>query len=458
MLIFGAVLLIVLVGVLVYFLRIAPVGCAYKAQVLCAAHYVSGRPLATAFAPDVSADSYRIMRMFMSSHDAQRKSVTCSFLGLRPRTAVYKPGLGVAITIGGMDRRPASIPEAATLSEGEAQKLWPQGEAVGVSPAIDLAAVRACVAEQFVEHNAKRLRRTRAIAVVHDGKLICEQYAPGFAKDMPLPGWSMTKSAMATLIGARIGEGKLALKDTALLPEWCGPGDPRAKISIEDLLRMRSGLGFSEIYHDPLSDVTRMIFCEPDAAAFAARRSLAHAPGLHWQYASGTSNLLSRVLRRTFASDTDYHRYPQQALFGPAGMRSASIGTDAAGNFVGSSFMFASAGDWARLGQLLLNDGMWEGQRLLPEGWTEFSTRVTPQSPAGRYGAHWWRRMSPEFGGESAAAKHIPEDAFFALGHEGQTVSVIPSKKLVLVRLGMSIYIDAWNQAEFASRLCAAVG
>jgi CubicO group peptidase (beta-lactamase class C family) len=280
-----------------------------------------------------------------------------------------------------------------------------------------------------------------------------ERYAPGFTAGTPLPGWSMTKAVIGALVGVLVKEGKLSLSDKKLLPEW--EKDARSEITLEDLLRMRSGLRFNEDYANPLSDVNQMLWTEPDCGRYAASRPLAHAPGTHWQYSSGTTNILCRILRRA-VGEAAYPEFPRRALFGPLGMRTALIEPDAAGAFVGSSFMFASARDWARFGLLYMNDGIWEGKRILPEGWAKFSASPTPQSE-GQYGAHWWLKLQKELGGETEDAKRIPPDAFYALGHEDQSVTVIPSRKLVAVRLGLSIYIDAWNHAEFVAGLLDAL-
>jgi CubicO group peptidase (beta-lactamase class C family) len=307
----------------------------------------------------------------------------------------------------------------------------------------------------FEETGPKR-RRTRAVLVVRDGAIAAERYAPGFTAATPLNGWSMTKSVMGALIGTLVGEGRLRLDQRALLKEWTAPGDPRAEIALEDLLRMRSGLRFTEVYEDPLSDVTRMLFDGPDAGGFAASRPLAAPPGTHWQYASGTTNILSLIARRTLG-EADYPSWPRRALIDPLGLASATFETDATGTFVGSSFFFATARDWARFGLLHARDGVWGGGRVLPEGWVKTVTTPTPQSRDSCYGAHWWLKLSKHLGGETAAAQRLPADAFHALGHEGQCLSVIPSRGLVVVRLGLSIDITAWDHAAFlASVLDAA--
>ncbi|MBI3554061.1 MAG: serine hydrolase [Elusimicrobia bacterium] len=425
---------------LAYLWRIAAVGCAYKAKILCSSWFVCGREIDPEGAPEVSADAYRVLRLFRARVDRASQTVTASWLGARSKTAAFVPGLGAVLVDDG--RRPSGIPEP------------PGGEDAWPGPENEPPALSRLVEDCFTEPNSQRLRRTRAVLVLQDGRLLAERYAPGFSKDSRLPGWSMTKAVMHALVGVLVGEGKLSLDRKNLFPHW--EGDPRADITLEDLLRMRSGLHFSENYGDPLSDVNQMLWNSLDACAYTAGRPLGHRPGARWQYASGTTNIISRLVREAVGEDA-YPGFPRRALFGPLGMDSALIETDAGGTFVGSSFMFATARDWARFGLFYLDDGVFRGSRLLPEGWVKSGVTPTPQSPDGRYGAHWWLKLQKELGGETEAAYRIPGDAFFALGHEGQTLTIIPSKRLVAVRLGLSIYIDAWDHAAFVAGLLDAL-
>ncbi|MCM2305278.1 MAG: beta-lactamase family protein [Elusimicrobia bacterium] len=407
--------------------RVASVGCSYKAKALASALFVSGLDTDPERAPEIADEAYRLMRLFRARVDRDKKTVTVSFFGLQPRTATYRPGLGATLTAGPLPPPPARKAPAPAPA-------LPLRESPALSPILDAA---------FAETGPRR-RRTRAVVVVQDGAVVGERYAHGITPDTPLNGWSMTKSVMGALIGTLVGDGTLKLEDKSLLKEWRAPGDPRAGISLEDLLRMRSGLRFSEVYADPLSDVTRMLFDGHDAGGFAASRPLEAPPGTFWKYSSGTTNILSLVARRALGEEA-YPVWPRRALFDPLGMASAVLEPDASGTFVGSSFLFATARDWARFGLLHANDGA----PLLPEDWVRFGTTPTPQAPGGKYGAHWWLKLSPELGGGTAAADRIPADAFHALGHEGQCLTVIPSRRLVVVRLGLSIDIKAWDHAAF---------
>jgi CubicO group peptidase (beta-lactamase class C family) len=426
------------------------VAAGYKAKVLCSAIFVSLRDIDPRFAPDISADSYRMLRFSRARVDHDLRTVTCSWLGLWPRTAIYRPGLGATLMVGPVIGEPI----VAHASPSGAATGCPRGK--GFEPGHRVDALRRVVDAAFTEPTPRKLRRTRAVLILHDGAIVAERYAQGFGPDSALPGWSVTKSVLSALVGILVEEGRLSLEDKALLPEWQVSGDQRATISVEDLLRMRSGLAFSEIYSDPRADVTQMLYASADMAAFAASKPLSARPGTEWHYSSGTTNILSRIVRQT-VGEREYHAFPPRALFGPLGMNSAVLECDAAGTFVGSSYMFATARDWARFGQLYLDDGAWSGRRILPAEWVRFSASPTPQSPGGCYGAHWWLRVPRELGGETEAASRIPRDASFALGHEGQSLTVIPSRRLVVVRLGLSIYVDAWNHAGFIADVVQAL-
>jgi CubicO group peptidase (beta-lactamase class C family) len=199
--------------------------------------------------------------------------------------------------------------------------------------------------------------------------------------------------------------------------------------------------------------VNLMLWAAADVGRYAAAKRLGHPPGTHWQYASGTTNVLVMAMRETLGAA--YAAYPRRALFEPLGMASAVIEPDAAGTFVGSSLMFATARDWARFGLLFANDGVWRGTRLLPEDWVRYSTTPAPAAPGGAYGAHWWLKLERPPGTPPA---HLPADTFHAAGHGGQYISIVPSQALVVVRLGHAVDKGAWDQEAFVARIISALG
>ena len=276
---------------------------------------------------------------------------------------------------------------------------------------------------------------TYAVVVVQGGRLLAERYggairvwdAPDEPVDdaTPLLSWSMAKSVLHAAIGVAVGDGALHIDAPAPVPAW--RDDERAAIALDHLLQMRDGLAWCEDYVDAdISDVIDMLFGtgRDDVAAYAEARPLAHEPGTHFNYSSGTSNVVSAILGRTVG---DSRAFLRERLFEPLGMRSADPRVDDAGTFVGSSYVYATARDWARFGTLYLRDGVWAGRRLLPAGWVDHARTVRSVDPedGDLYGAHWW--IDP-WGTELGA--------FRASGYEGQTVTVCPALDAVVVRLG----------------------
>jgi CubicO group peptidase (beta-lactamase class C family) len=202
---------------------------------------------------------------------------------------------------------------------------------------------------------------------------------------------------------------------------------------------MSSGLNFSETYAEkPVSDVQFMLFTQPDMAAYAAARPLESEPGTRWNYSTGETNVIAGILRRAFESDREYWAFPRRFLFNRIGMRTAVFETDATGLYVCGAGLFASARDWARFGLLYLNDGVWEGRRILPEGWVSYSTEPAPTAEKGDYGAQIWLNGGPEGRPELRPFPSLPPDLYYFQGYQGQYVAVIPSRRVVVVRLGMT--------------------
>lgn len=446
----AAILLAValIAGPLAY--RTALVGSGFSAEILCGGTFVSGRDEAAVRADDLSGPGYELLRYFRQKVERNATRVTASLYGLAPQTAIFRDGLGCTL-IDGKTETDLRIEAAGLVSPSppaHPESLWPDGERVDHAPpaqGVDTPVLDAAVAAAFAEPDPAHPRNTRALVVVHRGRIVAERYTPGFDATMPLIGWSMTKAALNALTGLRVRDGAIAVADRALLPEWRKDGDPRRDISLDDLLRMSSGLAFDESYDHPLADVTQMLFAEGDMAKFAASKPLRHPPGTRWAYSSGTSVIVARILRTSFATERDYLRYPRERLFDPLGMRSAVLEPDAAGTLVASSLLYASARDFARLGLLFLQDGVWQGQRLLPEGWVAYSLTPAKDAPDGSYGAHMWLKL-PESDG--LGEPPMPEDAFYFLGHEEQIVAIVPSRDLVVVRLGLTQKGGAWDHAR----------
>lgn len=306
--------------------------------------------------------------------------------------------------------------------------LWPVAEP---GDDVDTDALEHRIATLFDRRRRSHLGETHALVVVHGGRIVAERYAPGVASNSRLISWSTAKSMLHALVGVLVRDGRLDLDARAPVPEWDDPGDPRHAITTRQLLEFRSGLQWVEDYvDDTVSDVIEMLFGagEPDMGAFAAAKPLAHEPGTTFCYSSGTSNIVSRIVRDVVGPGPASQAFARAELFDPLGMRSARADVDDAGTLVASSYVFATARDFARFALLYLRDGVWDGRRLLPEGWVDQGRAPRSVDEDGdRHGAHWWLWDDNPWG------------AFNAAGYEGQYLIVVPALDLVVVRLGKTV-------------------
>ncbi len=384
------------------------------------------------------------------------QSVRLSSLGIAERTAVFRPGFGCTLLPPGSTAEDlAPVPELAEPETAEtAAKQAGTDDFVVDSlpendpPGLDRAALDRAVAAAFEEPDLERLRRTRAVVVVVDGRIVAERYAEGFDAETALTGWSMTKSWTNALVGRMVALGRIDVHDPVAVPEWVET-DARRDITWDQLLRMSSGLAFEESYTNLVGDAVQMLFVGRDSGGFALRQELDGPPDSLWNYSSGTTNLITRSLRQSFDSHDDYLSSPRRLLFEPLGMTSARIELDPSGTFVGSSFGWATARDWARFGQLYLQDGVWNGERLLPEGWVTYTSTPTSEAPKGRYGAHFWLNAGEPDDPENRPMPKAPTDLVMASGFSGQHLVVAPSKRAVVVRLGLSPRPTTWDLQDF---------
>ncbi|HEX7847305.1 MAG TPA: serine hydrolase, partial [Chitinophagaceae bacterium] len=274
---------------------------------------------------------------------------------------------------------------------------------------------------------------TRAVLVVYDGKIIAEKYAPGFDKNTVMLGWSMSKSLTAAMIGILVKQGKLSVNDPAPVPEW--KDTKKSSITLKDLLQQTTGIRFSEIYTRP-SSVTKMLFSKGDMAAYTASLPLKHDHGTVFNYSSGNSNILSRIIKQT-VGEKEYAAFAYKELFYKINAYSFRLETDASGVFVGSSYSYATARDFARFGLLYYNNGIWNGEQLLPEQWVKESTSPSFADKQKHYGYQFWLNGKDPNDSTKKWYPDVPADMFFADGYGGQDIYIIPSAKLVVVRLGV---------------------
>jgi len=292
------------------------------------------------------------------------------------------------------------------------------------------------------------LAETLAFVAMVGDTVVAERYAPGLGPDDTLLSWSMAKSVTHALVGVLVGEGRLDLSAPAPVPEWADPDDPRHAITLDDLLAMRPGLAFAENYVDAeVSDCIDMLFGAgaDDMGAYAAAKPLVGGPGSLFNYSSGTTNIVCRIIADVVGRGPVLERWMRQVLFDPVAMASAAPKFDGAGVFVGSSYLYATARDFARFGALYRDDGCIGGHRILPEGWVAHGTTLRSRDEdSDGYGAHWWLWDEPA-------------GAFCAQGFEAQRILVVPERDLVVVRLGKTTIeraplVDDWLARVVACR------
>jgi CubicO group peptidase (beta-lactamase class C family) len=453
------------------------VGANYSAKIVCSNVFLVGRDPEEVLRSDVQAPGIALLRLMRVSVDREHRVVRAGLLGfIGDGLAVARPGVGCAAVPDGdlafathaSIAPPRTSAVAAAPSPGPApspahapapspgpspapdpspipapvpipaSELWPDGDAVATTNALD----------RILDDDTLAGPGMRAIVVVDNGRIVAERYAAGFSAATPLLGWSMTKSVLAGLTGMLVKEGRLTLDQPAGWPA----GDGREKIRIADLLAMSSGLRFNEAY-GAVSDVTRMLYLERDAAGFARAQPLLHPPGSLWSYSSGSANILSRIVQD--AAGSIAAAYPAEKLFKPLGMTSATMETDEYGTLVGSSYMYATARDWARYGLFLAQDGNWRGQQMLPPGFVAMMAAPVAAS-GGEYGQGlvWlWGTDAMQPGKNPDAAYGIPADTFWLEGHDGQSMAVIRSRRLVIVRLGLTPSSDHYQPDSLAKAI-----
>ncbi len=291
------------------------------------------------------------------------------------------------------------------------------------------------------------LGETRALVLMHGGRIAVERYAPGYDQDTRFISWSMAKTVTAVMIGMLVADGKLRLDAPAPVPRWQRAGDPRAEITLRQLLQMRSGLEHTEAGEVPYeSGEVRMLFLDGrnDMADYATAQPLEAEPGAQFEYSSNTTVILADIAARalTDSANPDVRRkavadYLQSRLFGPLGMTSVVPEFDRAGTLIGGSLMHATARDWAKMGELLRTKGAYRGEQLVPRGWVEEMVTPSPRSP--HYGLQTWlNRPLPDTQEHPLFPDRAPHSAFSLIGHMGQYVFVSPGQKLTVVRLGHS--------------------
>ena len=428
----------------------ARIASGYQAKILCSEVFVAGREADEVLARDF--DNISPALKFLRAHvDINDRSVSTALFGLGQAKAVYHDETGCTLL-------PPNPKQAANRATGKA----PQASHQKPTSLRKLPTARPISSEALTYIDYGRLNHTldiafepdnpantRAMLILVDGKVVEERYAEGFSSSTKFLSWSMAKSILATTIGTAADRQIIDLDAPLPVPEWQtaqkpGTDHPKENITWRHMLHMQSGLAFEEDYAKTSSDVNQMLFRSADMGALAAAAKIIHPPNDFFHYSSGTTNLLSRTLDQQLRERGQTTiEFARDNILSPIGVTSAVFETDPSGVFVGSSYFYATAQDWARLGQLYLQEGTWDDQQILSADWVDFV-----QAPAGaadgQYGAHFWLNRD----GKEDRTRFfpgLPENVYFMAGHEGQYVLIVPDKKLVIFRAGQTRHDKSTN-------------
>ncbi len=354
------------------------------------------------------------------------KFATASVYGLKERKAIYREGLGATLINEDFDEsKPYFIPKRIKLMNNLPFPYGNNEPKDSILADIDYRKLNEAVADAF-DKKGETTKRTRSVLVVYKDKIIAEKYDTGFSKNSRILGWSMTKSITSAIFGVLEKQKKYDIYKPAPIAEW--QKDERKIITTNDLLHMNSGLEWEENY-STICDATKMLFQAEDMSRVQLEKPVAFKPDSHWNYSSGTTNLLSGILRKQFKTQQQYLDFWYAGLIDKIGMNSMVVETDMAGNYVGSSYGWATTRDWSKFGLLYLHKGNWNGEQILEESWVEY-TRTPTNTSNGEYGAHFWLNAGGRY-------KDVPRDMYFCSGYQGQMVAIIPSLDLVIVRMGL---------------------
>lgn len=412
--IIGAVLLVAILGGGIYLDSLMPVITGYAAKNLASAVFVSGRNAEEVEALDLN---FSLIRFASNTVDYENKTVTSRFLWCTS-TAVYREGYGVTLLCGD-DANKLREQVFPLLPDTTIVKPLPQGDSA-------VSARLAPIAKAFVDDHAYH-GHPFAFVVLHKGGIVAEHYDQGIGPDTKLLSWSMAKSFVNALVGMMVKDSLIDIHAPLPIPEW--QDDDRKTITLHDLMQMQSGLEWNEDY-GARSDVNVMLHCEEDMGLYALQKPLEYKPGTHWYYSSGSTNIVVRYLRSLFSSDEAFLSYMRERLFAPLVIRNAIFEQDMSGTPVGSSYLYITAKNFARFGQMYLDDGCVDDERILPEGWVDYT--CTPASNSeNRYGAFFWLNRGGKY-------PDVPKDMYWCDGHDGQCIFIIPSCQLVVVILGYS--------------------
>jgi CubicO group peptidase (beta-lactamase class C family) len=395
----------------------------FSAKSIASGHFLDNRSQELI---EQSDNDIKMIDLATNTIDEAGKFATSTVYGLKKRKAIYREGLGATLINDDFDiSKPYLLPKRTPLSNNLHFPYGNNEPKDTLFDNIDYSKLKTAIDNAF-DKSGEKLKRTRAVVVLYKNKLIAEKYEPGFTKDSKILGWSMTKSITSAAFGVLATQGKIDIYKPAPIAEW--QNDERRNITINNLLQMNSGLEWEENYNT-ICDATKMLFQAEDMGKVQLDKPAQFKPNTHWNYSSGTTNLLSLILRRQFKTQQEYLDFWYSAVIDKIGMNSMIVEQDMSGTFVGSSYGWATARDWSKFGLLYLNKGNWNGEQILDERWVKYTATPTNTSE-GRYGAQFWLNAGGKF-------PDAPRDMFYCNGYQGQMVAIIPSKDMVIVRMGL---------------------
>ena len=369
-----------------------------------------------------------LVKLATSSVDTINNTASSSVFGLSKQTAIYQEGIGAVLVPKNFNRD--TILPKPHRDLNPINQPYPYGNLDPVNQKfsyINYQKINELVDTCFIEKHPDILKNTRSILILHKGQIIAEKYAEGYSKNSLLQGWSMTKSLLTTSFGVLQKEGYDIYKPITAFTNWLK--DDRKNITTDQLLRMEAGIKWEEDY-GKICDVTTMLFDDEDCTTRALNNPLIAKPDSRFEYESSNSNILSALLRKQFKTHQEYLDFPYKTYIDKIGMHSMTLETDLKGNYVASSYSWATTRDWAKFGQLMLQNGEWNGEQILSKDWVKYITTPNKNS-RGEFGGQWWLN-------DGEYMPNCPKNMFYADGYQGQRLFIIPDKDLIVVRFGVT--------------------
>jgi CubicO group peptidase (beta-lactamase class C family) len=432
-----SLLAVLLIGGIWYAWRAFPIISGYGSKNMCSAVFLQHHSPKDVLREDLGSFPLSLGSFTVNEKDS---SVTGSVFGFAKRKTIYRKGIGCTIvndfTEAEIKAQRFNIPAAPAVNADTI--AWPYGNKINDTIAVNINKEQLDKTVDYVMNEKTKDGKptyTSAVLVLYDGKIVAEKYARGFDVNTVMLGWSMSKSLTAAMAGVLVKQGKLNVDAPAPVPEW--NNTKKQSITLKHILQQTTGLDFTEDYNS-YSEVTNMLFNKGDMAAYTAGLPLKYEPGTVFNYSSGNSNILSRIIRRTVGEEA-YSGFPYQSLFHKINAYSFLLEPDASGTYIGSSYSYATARDFARFGLLYYNNGKWNGEQILPDNWLAQSITPAAADKRKHYGYQFWINGLNKNEPATKWYPDVPDDMFFCDGYGGQGIYIIPSKKLVVVRLGLQV-------------------